>query len=144
MLQTARTTSDANRVRYARARYARARYASARCQCQMPKQECWSEMSGNSGFEYAVSTETLKNSIPNHTLRRDSYANATVDLAHDSRSSLPSALTLLNFRSPHTLDSNEPLREEEERDRHAMNYLRLTRTLERRGGKRQDVVLGGI
>ena len=50
----------------------------------MPKQECWSEMSGNSGFDYAVSTETSKNPIPNHTLRRDSYADATIDLAHDS------------------------------------------------------------
>jgi len=25
-------------------------------ECQMPEQECWSGMSGNSGFEYAVST----------------------------------------------------------------------------------------
>ena len=113
VLQTAGTTSDANR----------ARYASARCQCEMPKQECWSEMSENSGFEYAVSTETSKNLIPNRTLWRDSYADATIDLAHDSRSILPSTLTLSNFRSPHTLDSNEPSREEEERDRHAMNYL---------------------
>jgi hypothetical protein len=80
-------------------------------------------MSENSGFEYAVSTETSKNPIPNHTLRRDSYADATVDLAHDSRSIIPSALTLLNFRSPHTLDSNEPSTEEEERDRHATNSL---------------------
>jgi hypothetical protein len=31
----------------------------------------------------------------------------------------------LNFRSPYTLDSNEPSREEEERDRHAVNFLIL-------------------
>jgi hypothetical protein len=66
--------------------------ASARCQCQMPVPDasarCPSKNAGarclrNSGFEYAVSTETSKNPSPNHTLRRDSYADATVDLAYD-------------------------------------------------------------
>jgi hypothetical protein len=60
-------------------------------------------MSGISGFEYAVSTETSKDPIPNHTLRRDSYADAMDDLAHDSRSILPSTLTLSNLRSPRYL-----------------------------------------
>ena len=60
-------------------------------------------MSENSGLEYAVSTETSKNLIPNHTLRRDSYADATIDLAHDLRSIIPSTLTLSNLRSPRYL-----------------------------------------
>ena len=54
---------------------------------------------------------------PNRTLRRDLYADATIDLAHDSRSIILLTLTLSNFQSPHTLDLYEPLREEEERDR---------------------------
>ena len=65
-------------------------------------------------------------SNPNHTLRRDSYTDATIDLAHDSRSIYHQPWPCQTYKALDTLDSNKPSREEEERDRYAMNYLRLT------------------